>query len=52
MNGYVSASREENYWYDYSKIAGGHELVIKDAKNWPPMGDAQPGRLPAEAASG
>jgi hypothetical protein len=38
-NGYVSASREANYWYDYSKVAGGHELVISDAKNWPPMGD-------------
>ncbi|HET9316618.1 MAG TPA: CRTAC1 family protein [Vicinamibacteria bacterium] len=38
VNGYVSASREENYWYDYSKIAGGHRLVIEDAKNWPPMG--------------
>jgi enediyne biosynthesis protein E4 len=38
VNGYVSASKEESYWYDYSKIAGGHELVISDAKNWPPMG--------------
>jgi hypothetical protein len=38
VNGYVSASREENYWYDYSKIAGGHEVVISDARNWPPMG--------------
>jgi enediyne biosynthesis protein E4 len=38
VNGYVSASREESYWYDYSKVAGGHELVISDAKNWPPMG--------------
>jgi hypothetical protein len=37
-NGYVSASREESYWYDFSKIAGGHELVISDARNWPPMG--------------
>jgi hypothetical protein len=39
VNGYVSASREESYWYDYSKIAGGHRLVIEDAKNWPPMGE-------------
>jgi hypothetical protein len=38
VNGYVSASREESYWYDFSKVAGGHELVISDAKNWPPMG--------------
>jgi hypothetical protein len=38
VNGYVSASKAESYWYDYSKIAGGHEVVISDAKNWPPMG--------------
>ena len=38
VNGYVSASRDENYWYDYSKVAGGHEIVIKDAANWPAMG--------------
>jgi hypothetical protein len=37
VNGFVSASRTESYWYDYSKIAGGHELVIADAKNWPAM---------------
>ena len=24
VNGYVSASRAESYWYDYSKIAGGN----------------------------
>jgi hypothetical protein len=38
VNGYVSASRTESYWYDYSKVAGGHEVVIADAKNWPAMG--------------
>lgn len=38
VNGYVSASRTESYWYDYSKVAGGHEVVISDAKHWPAMG--------------
>ncbi len=38
VNGYVSASRNESYWYDYSKIAGGNQIVISDAKNWPAMG--------------
>jgi hypothetical protein len=36
-NGYVSASKTDNYWYDYSLIAGGHKIVIADASNWPPM---------------
>ena len=39
VNGYVSASRDESYWYDYSKIAGGHRVVIGDAANWPAMGN-------------
>ena len=39
VNGYVSASRDESYWYDFSKVAGGHEVVIGDAANWPAMGD-------------
>ena len=38
VNGYVSASREESYWYDFAKVAGGHEAVISDARNWPAMG--------------
>ncbi len=38
VNGYVSASHEDSYWYDYSKVAGGNQLVISDAKNWPAMG--------------
>ena len=37
VNGYVSADKNESYWYDYSKVAGGNQLVISDAKNWPPM---------------
>jgi hypothetical protein len=36
-NGYVSLSRSQNYWYDFSKIAGGNSTIIGDAKNWPPM---------------
>jgi hypothetical protein len=38
VNGYVSAARDDSYWYDYSKVAGGNEFVISDASNWPPMG--------------
>ena len=36
-NGYVSLDRNRSYWYDFSKIAGGHSAIISDAKNWPPM---------------
>lgn len=37
LNGYISADRNASYWYDFSKIAGGHNTIIGDAKNWPPM---------------
>jgi enediyne biosynthesis protein E4 len=36
-NGYVSLDRDRSYWYDFSKIAGGHSAIISDAKNWPSM---------------
>jgi len=36
-NGYVSADRNESYWYDFSKVAGGHEGIISDARHWPSM---------------
>jgi hypothetical protein len=38
-DGYVSASRDKSYWYDYSKLAGGNGAILSDAKNWPPMRD-------------
>src|SRR4030095_15268382 len=37
VNGYVSADRNQNYWYDFSKITGGNSTIIGDAANWPPM---------------
>lgn len=37
VNGYVSQTKGTNYWYDFSKIAGGHSAIIADAANWPPM---------------
>ncbi|GGA65426.1 hypothetical protein GCM10011507_16270 [Edaphobacter acidisoli] len=36
-NGYVSLNRNESYWYDFSKVAGGNSTIIGDAKNWPAM---------------
>ena len=37
VNGYISADRNRNYWYDYSKVTGGNKAIISDANNWPPM---------------
>jgi hypothetical protein len=37
VNGYVSADPQSSYWYDFSKVAGGHASIISDAANWPPM---------------
>ena len=31
VNGYISADRRTNYWYDFSKIAGGNSTIISDA---------------------
>ena len=36
-NGYVSGEKGSNYWYDFSKIAGGNSAIISDAAHWPPM---------------
>jgi enediyne biosynthesis protein E4 len=36
-NGYVSLDRSRNYWYDFSKVAGGNTAIIGDARNWPAM---------------
>ncbi len=38
-NGYVSASPDASYWYNFSKVAGGNSAIISDAAHWPPMGD-------------
>ncbi|HKR10443.1 MAG TPA: CRTAC1 family protein [Pyrinomonadaceae bacterium] len=37
VNGYISADRNLNYWYDFSKIAGGNSAIISDAAHWPAM---------------
>src|ERR1044072_7449347 len=37
VNGYVSLDKGSNYWYDYSKIAGGNSQIISDAAHWPPL---------------
>jgi hypothetical protein len=36
-NGYVSLEKGSDYWYDFSKVAGGNSTIISDAANWPPM---------------
>jgi len=36
-NGYISAEKATNYWYDYSKITVGNNTIINDAANWAAM---------------
>ena len=36
-NGYISAAKNNSYWYDYSKVTGGNKVIISDALNWPAM---------------
>ncbi len=38
-NGYISAEKGTNYWYDYAKITVGNNSIIGDAKNWAPIGE-------------
>jgi hypothetical protein len=37
VNGYISANPKSSYWYDFTKVAGGHGVIISDAANWPQM---------------
>lgn len=37
VNGYISADRNKNYWYDFSKITAGNSTIISDAAHWPAM---------------
>lgn len=36
-NGHISAEKGNGYWYDFAKVAGGHENIISDARNWPAL---------------
>lgn len=36
-NGYISAEKATNYWYDYAKITVGNNTIIGDAANWAAM---------------
>jgi hypothetical protein len=36
-NGYISTDSGEDYWYEYSQIAGASKAIISDAVNWPAM---------------
>jgi len=37
-NGFISAEKATNYWYDYSKITVGNNSIIANAANWAPIG--------------
>jgi len=38
-NGYISASRERDYWYQMTKVGGATGDLVADVANWPPMQD-------------
>ena len=39
VNGFISASKDRDYWYGMSKIAGATGELAEDARQWPPMED-------------
>jgi hypothetical protein len=39
VNGFISADRERDYWYDMSLVAGGAGNLFVDTRNWAPIGD-------------
>lgn len=40
LNGFVSASKERDYWYAMTKLAMAQGALAEDAANWPSQGDA------------
>jgi hypothetical protein len=39
LNGFVSDSKDRDYWYGMSKIAGAAGELAEDSRQWPPMED-------------
>ena len=39
VNGFISNSRERDYWYQMSKIGIGTAEIVRDAATWPPIED-------------
>lgn len=39
VNGFISADRRADYWYDMSLVAGAAGNVFQDTRNWAPIGD-------------
>ena len=40
VNGFVSASKQHEYWYAMTKLASGTGGLVEDAANWPAQEDA------------
>lgn len=39
-NGFISADPGRDYWYGISQMDNGSRKMMRDARNWPPIGDA------------
>ncbi len=42
-NGYISADRKRDYWYESGLMGAAAGVISRDARNWPPMGNASLG---------
>ncbi len=38
-NGFISASRTEDYWYELENMASDYRTILEDAARWPVMGN-------------
>jgi hypothetical protein len=39
VNGFISADRKTEYWYELGTMATSASFIVEDAKNWPPIGN-------------
>jgi enediyne biosynthesis protein E4 len=39
LNGFISADRKQNYWYELQNTVSDYRTILSDSKNWPPIGN-------------
>jgi hypothetical protein len=38
LNGFISADRKQNYWYELQNVVSDYRTILEDSTNWPPLG--------------